>query len=79
MDIKYISDKNGITTSVVIPIKDWEELKSKYSELEKEENNMLEVPEWHKSVIDKRLADKNDNPDSMIDFNQAMDDIEKEL
>jgi hypothetical protein len=79
MNLQYISDKNGITTSVVIPIQDWEELKSKYTELEKEENNMLEVPEWHKSIIDQRLADKNDNPDSMIDFNQAMDDIEKEL
>jgi hypothetical protein len=79
MNLQYISDKNGITTSVVIPIQDWEELKSKYAELEKEENNLIEVPEWHKSIIDQRLADKDSNPDAMLDFDQAMDDIEKEL
>jgi hypothetical protein len=79
MNLQYISDKNGITTSVVIPIQDWEDLKRKYAELEKEENNMLEMPEWHKSIIDQRLADKDSNSGSMLDFDQAMDDIEKEL
>lgn len=79
MNLHYISDKNGITTSVVIPIQDWKELKRKYAELEKEESNMLEVPEWHKAIIDKRLADKNNNSGSMLDFNKAMDDIEKGL
>lgn len=79
MNIQYISDKNGVTTSVVIPIQDWEELKRKYAELEKEENNMMEVPDWHKSILDQRLAEKDSNPDTMLDFDQAMDDIEKEL
>ncbi len=79
MNLQYISDKNGVTTSVVIPIQDWEELKRKYAELEKEENNMLEMPEWHKAIIDQRLADKNSNPSSLLDFDHAIDDIEKEL
>jgi hypothetical protein len=79
MNLQYISDKNGVTTSVVIPIKDWEELKSRYKELEKEENEMVEVPEWHKPIMDQRLVDKDSNPGSMLDFDQAMDDIEKGL
>ncbi len=79
MNLQYISDKNGITTSVIIPIQDWEELKRKYSELEEEENQMIDIPDWHKGIIDQRLAEKENNPDSMIDFDQAIDDIEKQL
>ena len=79
MNLQYISDKNGITTSVIIPIQDWEELKRKYSELEKEENQMIDIPDWHKGIIDQRLDEKENNPDSMIDFDQAIDDIEKQL
>ena len=79
MNLQYISDKNGVKTSVIIPIQDWEELKRKYSELYKEESQMINIPEWHKGIIDQRLADKENNPDSMIDFDQAIDDIEKHL
>ena len=79
MNLQYIFDKDGITTSVIIPIQDWEELKRKYSELEKEESQMIDIPDWHKDIIDQRLADKEKSPDSMIDFDQAIDDIEKQL
>jgi hypothetical protein len=79
MDLKYISDENGVTTSVIIPIQDWEELKRKYSELEEEESRVIDIPNWHKGIIDQRLADKENNPDSMMDFDQAIDDIEKQL
>ncbi len=79
MNLQYVSDKNGMTTSVIIPIQDWEELKRKYAELEKEESQMIDIPPWHKGIIDQRLADKKNNPDSMIDFDQAIDDIEKQL
>jgi hypothetical protein len=79
MNLQYVSDKNGITTSVIIPIQDWEELKRKYSELEKEESQMIDIPDWHKGIIDQRLADKKKNPDSLIDFDKAIDDIEKQL
>ncbi len=40
---------------------------------------MINIPEWHKGIIDQRLADKENNPDSIIDFDQAIDDIEKHL
>ena len=79
MNLQYVSDKNGMTTSVIIPIQDWEELKRKYSELEEEESQMIDIPDWHKDIIDQRLADKEKSPDSMIDFDQAIDDIEKQL
>ncbi|MCD4698072.1 MAG: hypothetical protein K8S16_17745 [Bacteroidales bacterium] len=31
MNLQYISDRNGNTISVVIPIRDWEALKQKYT------------------------------------------------
>jgi hypothetical protein len=77
MNLQYVTDQNGITTSVIIPIREWEELKRKYSDLEKEGNQMIDIPDWHKGIIDHRLADKVNNLDSMMDFDQAMDDIEK--
>lgn len=79
MNLQYIYDKNGVTTSVIIPIQDWEKLKRRYSELEKEENRMIDMPDWHKGIINQRLADKENNPDSLVDFDKAIDDIEKQL
>jgi hypothetical protein len=79
MNLQYISDKNGVTTSVIIPIQDWEKLKRKYSELEKEESRMINMPDWHKGIIDQRLADRENSLDSSVDFGKAIDDIEKQL
>ena len=79
MILQYVTDQNGITTSVIIPIQEWEELKRKYTDLEKEESQMTGIPDWHKGIIDQRLADRVKNPDSSMDFDQAMDDIENDF
>ncbi|MDD4673090.1 MAG: addiction module protein [Bacteroidales bacterium] len=76
MSLQYISDSSGQTTGVFIPIKEWNELKNKYKGIEHEEIN---VPDWHKDIVRKRLDDYKENPDQALDFNSAMDDIEKEL
>jgi hypothetical protein len=76
MNLQYISDSNGQTTGVFIPINEWNELKNKYKNIEQEEVN---VPEWHKKLVVKRLEDYKQNPDAAMDFDAAMDDIEKEL
>ena len=36
MNVQYISDSKGKTTGVFIPIKEWEELKAKFKELEED-------------------------------------------
>ena len=59
-----------------IPINEWNELKKKYKSIEMEE---LSVSEWHKDLVVKRLEDYKENPDSAMDFDSAMDDIEKDL
>lgn len=75
MNLQYISDSKGQTTGVFIPINEWNDLKNKYKNIEQEEVN---VPEWHKDLVLKRLDDYKKNPDSAMDFDSAMDDIEKE-
>ena len=76
MSLQYISDSTGQTTGVFIPIKEWNELKNKYKGIEEKE---LDIPEWHKNIVRERLEDYTKNPDKAIDFDEAMDDIEKEL
>ena len=78
MNLQYITDNKGRTTGIFMPIQDWQYLKSKYKELENEEQ-AFDIPEWHKAIIDKRLAAYKANPADVIDFDQACDDIEKEL
>lgn len=76
MNLQYISDSKGQTTGVFIPIQEWEALKSKYKGLGDED---MDVPEWHKDLVRKRLDDYQEDPGSAMDFDSAMDDIEKEL
>lgn len=35
MDVQYVSDAQGNTTSVLIPIEDWNQIKDLYNELKK--------------------------------------------
>ncbi|MBP7152399.1 MAG: addiction module protein [Paludibacteraceae bacterium] len=76
MNLQYILDSSGQTTGVFIPIKEWNELKNKYKGIEQEE---VDIPEWHKDVVRKRLDVYKKNPGQALDFDSAMDDIEKEL
>ncbi len=76
MNLQFISDGKGKTTGVFIPIQEWEDLKSKYKGLEDE---TVDVPDWHKDLVKKRLDEYRNNPDIALDFDSAMEDIEKNL
>jgi len=76
MNLQYISDSKGQTTGVFIPINEWNDLKTKYKNIERED---IDIPEWHKDLVLKRLEDYKQNPSSAMDFDSALDDIEKEL
>lgn len=52
MPFQYIQDNKGQTTAVLIPIKDWKRIKSKYPEIDEE----AELPQWQKDMIDERLS-----------------------
>ena len=76
MSLQFISDSTGKTTGVYIPIKDWDKLKAKYEGLEQDE---IDVPSWQMQEVKKRLEDYKNDPSQALDFDSAMDDIEKDL
>ncbi len=76
MNLQFISDSTGKTTGVYIPIKEWNELKSKFKGIEQEEIN---IPDWHINLVRKRQEDYKNNPGNTIDFDLALDDIERGL
>jgi hypothetical protein len=76
MSLQFIADSKGKTTGVYIPIKDWNKIKSKYKGIEQDQIN---IPDWQMKEVRKRLKDHKNNPEQALDFDSAMDDIEKEL
>lgn len=74
MNLQYISDNTGKTTGVFIPISEWNELKNKYKDIEQ-----IDIPSWQIEEVRNRLADYKNNPEQALDFDTAMDDIEKDL
>lgn len=76
MNLQFISDSTGKTTGVFIPIEEWNELKSKFKGIEQEE---IDIPAWHMNVVRERLEDYKSNPEQAMDFDTALDDIEKDL
>ena len=80
MTLQFIHDNKGNTTGVFLPIEEWQTLKTKYTELQKEEaENLVELAPWQKQVIDERLNDYYKNTGDVADFDKTIDAIEKGL
>jgi hypothetical protein len=80
MTFQFIHDNRGNTTGVFIPIEEWQSLKTKYTDLQREEaENMVELAPWQKQIIDERLSDYYKNSTDVADFDKTIDDIEKSL
>jgi len=78
MGLQFISDSKGETTGVFIPINEWNELKSKFKGIEEEED-LATIPDWHINIIQSRLDEYKKHPERVLDFDTAMDEIDKEL
>ena len=59
MNLQYLSDSKGQTTGVFIPINEWNKLKSKYKDIERED---IDIPEWHQDLVRQRLDDFKKSP-----------------
>lgn len=80
MTLQFILDNKGNTTGVFIPIEEWQSLKTKYIDLQKEEaKNFMELTSWQKKVIEERLSDYYSNSESVADFDSFINEIEKKL
>lgn len=76
MSVQYISDDHGKTTGVFIPIQDWNKLKNKFIGLEEEE---LELTSLQINELNDRMAEYERNPSNTTSFQEAMDDLEKDV
>jgi len=76
MNIQYVSDSSGQTTGVFIPISEWNELRKK---LEGIDLGDIDIPQWHIDTVTQRLAAYAQTPQTGLDFDAAMDEIDAEL
>ena len=79
MKLQYIHDNHGNATGVFIPIEEWQSLKKKYDGLQQEELKSLDIPEWHKKILDERLEDYRKNPDNSMDFEVTMKSVREKF
>jgi hypothetical protein len=77
MKLQYLTDNEGKTTGVFIPIHDWEYLKNKYSMLERGEENDFEIPEWQIGIVHERLLEYRSNPENVVDWTDVQKEIEE--
>jgi len=76
VNIQYISDSEGMPTGVFIPLNDWNRIKEKYGDIEDE---LIDLPQWQKDELDRRLEEHRKDPGQVLDFDTTMDDIDSEL
>ena len=80
MALQFIRDTKGNTTGVFIPIEEWQNFKTKYTDLQKEEaENPTELASWQKQILDNRLNDYYNNQENVVDFNKTLDNVERSL
>lgn len=72
MSLQYITDDEGQTTGVFIPIREWNELTSRYKGIEQD---VYEVPEWQKEIIRERIKKSKKNPERLLDWEQVKNDF----
>ncbi|MCH7403483.1 hypothetical protein ACFOUP_04790 [Belliella kenyensis] len=73
--LQYISDSSGKTTGVFIPIYEWVDLKKRLQDIDLEST----PPHWQQKDVTQRLDLFKKSPDTALDFEKAISDIEKEL
>jgi len=73
MNLQYITDNKGIETGVYIPIQDWISFVQKYSKIIDEIN--FTVPDWHKENVRKRLQKIKNEPERLLNWDEAQNKI----
>lgn len=76
--VQFIHDNKGNTTGVFIPIEEWQILKLKYTELQKEEAT-ADLADWQKNMLEERIEDYNKNVDKVEDFDAMLKEIAKNI
>lgn len=62
MKLQLLKDGEGKNTGVFIPIQDWTLIKINYPDIDDLDQD---IPDWQKQLIDRRLKDIAENPESI--------------
>lgn len=76
MKLQILQDSKGNNSGVFIPMEDWILIKNKYPNIETLQE---EIPQWKKDIVNSRLADYLQNPNDVKDFDELLDELEREL
>lgn len=76
MSIQYLSDNKGKVVAVQLPIKEWEQIKALYPNIED-----LNAPlqDWQKEILDNRLQAIAENPEKLKDIEQLFVELDNTL
>jgi hypothetical protein len=58
-----------ILTAVVVPIEEWNKFTEKY-------NNLEDLPQWQKNIIDQRLDFMKNHPDELVPIEDFMKELD---
>jgi hypothetical protein len=75
MSLQYLSNEKGQVTAVQVPIKEWEQLKSKYPDLDAV--IYTDIPVWQKELIDARLSTINENPNRILPIETLIEELDR--
>jgi hypothetical protein len=75
MPVNYVSDNNGSTIAVQIPIEEWKRIKNKYPDVDDFDNALTTS---QKEFIDKRLQAIAEHPERLRPVDELLEEMDKE-
>ena len=72
MKPQFTYDISGNPIGVFLPIEDWNNLKSKYQDLENDD-----LPQWQKDILDRRMELLTLHPEQVTTFDDFMKEMEE--
>lgn len=66
---QYTYDKMGNPVGVFLTIEDWNQISAEMH---------LDIPQWQKEMIDRRLAEYKRNPKDTLDWDEVVKEMAKE-
>ncbi len=76
MSVNYVSDNNGATIAIQIPIDDWKRIKDKYPDIDTPGDD---IPAWQIKMMKERLKIIESDPESVQDIAGLFEELDKEI
>ena len=73
--LQYISDNSGHTTTVIIPIAEWNNIRNQHPDID---SMAGDLPQWQKDIIDKNLKEIADHPERLHPIEKLFSELDRE-